>query len=139
MYRRELLRRAVQTLLVLPFGTFLVDCGAGDDVVGPATSRNPTVPGDTLPDAPARVDGDRIVYTSSLVDDHSHELAVALAALTAPPRGGIQADTTVTLQHAHRVTITEDELRRVAGGQRVQVETTRAIDHVHVFTLVKIA
>ena len=138
MDRRDFLRDATRMLLVLPFGTFLLDCGSSDN--GTTTSTNPTTPGtdSTPPDAPPKVVGANIVYTSSQTNAHSHSFSVPSADLASPPPAGVSGATTSAQLHSHNVTITQADLRGAMAGQTVKIETSNTIGHTHTFTLVRV-
>jgi hypothetical protein len=128
-------------LLVLPFGTFLVHC-SNDNNTGYGSSTNPTnptQPSDTTPpDAPPRVEGANVVYTSSQTNAHSHSFSVPSADLTSPPPAGVSGETTSAQLHSHLVTVTQAQLESVATGQSVKVETSTEIGHTHTFTFVRV-
>ena len=141
MNRREFLRGATTTMLVLPFGTFLVHCGSSDSggvVYGSAT--NPTAPpvDSTPPDAPPSVQGANVVYTSSQTQAHSHSFSVPSADLASPPAAGESGATTEAQFHSHAVTVRQADLQNVALGQSVKVETSSVAGHTHTFTFVKV-
>lgn len=140
MDRREFLRDAARMLLVLPFGTFLLECGSSDNGGGATTTTNPTQPGPdtTPPDAPPRVEGANIVYTSNQVNAHSHSFSVPSADLTSPPPSGVSGATTEAQFHSHEVVITQSDLQNAMSGQTVKVETTSVEGHTHTFTIVRV-
>lgn len=139
MNRRAFLRGATTTLAVLPFGVFLVHCSSSDN--GSATTTNPTEPttDTTPPDAPPRVEGGDVVYTSSQTSAHSHTFAVPSADLTSPPPAGLSGVTSQSDLHSHLVAISVADFQSVVAGQSVKVETTLVSGHTHTFTFVKIA
>ncbi|MBX3199597.1 MAG: twin-arginine translocation signal domain-containing protein [Labilithrix sp.] len=134
MDRRAFLKDTASALLVLAFGTSLVQCD-GD---GKSTDTNATGPDDTPPDAPPRASGSNIVYTSSVTEGHSHSFTVPRSAFESAPFGGITGLTTEAQGHQHRLTIDQEALRRVAAGDVAKVETENQAEHTHVFTIVKI-
>lgn len=138
MNRRDFLRGATRTLLVLPFGTFLVHC-SDDEESGTVVTTNPTQPGDsTPPDAPPRVDGANIVYTSSETNLHSHSFSIAAVSLASPPAAGVTGETTSAQLHSHLVSVSQSVLQSVQAGQTVKVETSSSAGHTHTFTFVRI-
>lgn len=141
MQRREFLLRTAKTLLVLPFGTFLVHCAGDDDEVTISTTpTEPTQPAEEdPPDAPPRVAGGNVIYTSSNVNLHSHTFAVAQSLVISPPSGGISGNTSEAQLHVHTLVITEEQLRQAAALQTVKVRTGDTLGHTHVFTIVKVA
>lgn len=137
MDRREFLKDAAQFLLVLPFGTFLIQCKDED---GKKTATSATDPNDDTPPARAPTSaGSNIIYSTSLTNDHSHAFTVPKAGFENAPAGGITGLTTEGDGHQHRTTIDQEALRRAADGDIVKVETETANDHTHFFTIVKIA
>ena len=141
MDRREFLRDAARMLLVLPFGTFLLECGSDNNTGGGATSTtNPTQPGPdtTPPDAPPRVVGANIVNTSDQVNAHSHSFSVPSADLTTPPPSGVSGATTEAQFHSHELVITQANLQSAMSGQTVKVQTSNVVGHIHTFTIVRV-
>jgi hypothetical protein len=128
-------------LVVLPFGTFLVQC-SNNDGAGVTSSTNPNNPapgGDTTPpDAPPRIEGDNIVYTSNQVNAHSHSFSIPSASFTSPAPAGISGATTSAQLHSHLVTVTQQTLASTAAGQSVKVETSNVAGHTHTFTFVRV-
>jgi hypothetical protein len=116
-------RGFVGALLVLPFGTFLLQCGSEKYGDNPAA-------------APQR-SGTQTVYTSSEVNEHFHTYTMQDSVLTA----GAAVDTFTTSSggHSHPLQISAAQLQSVASGQTVKVTTQSAEGHTHVFTLVKVA
>lgn len=139
MNRREFLRGATRTLLVLPFGTFLVHCGSSNDG-GYVSSTNPTQPGTdtTPPDAPPRVEGANVLYTSSQTNAHSHSFSVPSSALSSPPSTGVSGATTEAQLHSHLVGVSRSDLESVQSGQSVKIETSSVAGHTHTLTFVRI-
>jgi hypothetical protein len=139
MNRRDFLRGATTTMLVLPFGTFLVHCTSDNE--GSTTTTNPTVPptDNTPPDAPPRVEGANVVYTSNQVQAHSHSFSVPSTALATPPPAGISGATTAAQLHSHLVAVSQADLQNVLMGQSVKIATSEVAGHIHTFTFVKVA
>ena len=79
------------------------------------------------------------IYTSSTVSQHSHTFSFDDASLSAPPTDGVSGDTSVAQAHTHSVTISMAQLQQVASGSSVQVTSSDAGGHTHVFTFRKIA
>jgi hypothetical protein len=123
-------------LLVLPFGTFLVDCSSEENTA--STSTNPTLPDTTPPDAPPVVVGANIVFTSSKTNAHSHSFSIPSADFTSPPAAGITGATTAAQLHSHLLAVTEADLMNAQSGQTVKVVTTSELDHTHTFTIVRV-
>lgn len=139
MDRREFLIRGTRALLLLPLGTFLVACGSGDDGTTSYTPpTEPTPPDSTPPDAPPELQGDNVVYTSSVTDAHSHSFSIPIAALASPPEAGLSGNTTSSLAHTHTLLLTEADLRAAAVGQSVKKVTSSDLGHTHTFTIVKV-
>lgn len=141
MDRRAFLRDATRMLLVMPFGAFLVQCSDDDDG-GPAISVEPTVPppvDTTPPDAPPRVEGANVVYTSSETNAHSHSFSIPSSAFASPPLAGLSGATTEAQLHTHLLAVTQADLMNAAAGQSVKVVTTSDAGHTHTFTIVRVA
>ncbi len=142
MDRREFLSRGAGALLVLPFGLFLVRCsssdGGGTTTYTPPTQPAPTPTGNP-PAAPPSVQGQNVVYTSSVTNLHSHSFAVPSAAFSSPPAAGISGDTSLAQAHNHSLVITQADLQAAAAGQTVIKESSNTLGHTHTFTIVKVA
>jgi hypothetical protein len=137
MDRREFLIRGGSALLVLPLGTFLVRCSSSDNGVT-TSSPSPTEPDQTPPDAPPRVVGENVVYTSNQVNAHSHSFSVPTGAIANPPAAGISGNTTTAQLHEHSLVLTQADLQAASSGQTVKVSTGNTLGHTHVFTIVKV-
>jgi hypothetical protein len=132
MDRRRFLIGAGRTLLVLPFGTFLVHCSKKAE-----TDIDPNDP--TPPQAQPRMLGNNGVYTSSLDNSHSHSFTVPSSAFgDTPPIGGVVGYTSSSQNHSHSVNVTEEALRHVGDGQIAKVVTSKDLNHTHTFTFWKI-
>ena len=127
-------------LLVLPFGTFFLQCASdNEDNGGNTTTTNPTQPTDsTPPDAPPRVEGANVVYTSSQTNAHSHSFTVPANVFGSPPAGGLSGATTSAQLHSHLLTISQAQFQSANSGQTVKIETNNVAGHTHTFTLVKV-
>ena len=123
--RRRFLRGAGKALVILPFGSFLLQAcyGSSSD-------------GDT-PAAPPSTSATQVVYTSSTDDGHSHRYTVPTTAFASPTDQ--QGDTTNDDGHVHSLSITAADLQNVQLGETVTVTTSEVEGHTHVFTLVKVA
>jgi hypothetical protein len=123
-------RRAfVETLLALPVGLFLVRCGS-------STSSSS---GASEPGAQPTVTGGQAVYTSSVVQAHSHTFGIDLTAFSNPPSGGVNGSTSLNQAHIHRVSISMDQLASVQVGRSVIVTTSTDSGHNHAFMFVRVA
>jgi hypothetical protein len=120
----------LSTLLVLPFGIFLVHCSS--DASTSSSGSNP-------PAAPPTQSGGMDLYTSSTVQAHSHTFSLDDASISAPPADGVSGDSSTDQGHSHTVAISMAQLQQVSTGSSVQVTTGDAGGHTHVFTFVKIA
>jgi hypothetical protein len=138
MDRREFLQGFGKTLLVLPWGTFLLHCGGDDTTPAPSSSvvTNPAAPDPTPPDAAPQAIGPNITYTTNQVQLHSHSFTVSAAQFATPV--GASGTTTAAQAHTHDVTFTVDDFHRAANGEVVKVPTSSTLGHAHVFTLVRI-
>jgi len=123
--RRHFFRTTGKVLVLLPFGSFLLQAcyGGGSD-------------GDTPAAAPTS-SGSNVVYTSNIDDGHSHAYTIALASFATPTEQ--QGETSLSDGHTHSITIAVADLQNVTAGQSVMVTTGTSEDHTHVFTLVKVA
>src|SRR5262249_5737326 len=128
MDRRHFLSSGTKFLLVLPFGSYLLQACYG------ATS---TSTDDGEPGAPPAVVGANAVYTSSINGDHAHTFALALASFTTP--ADVHGATSVDDGHAHSVVISAADLASVQHGQTVIVTTGTSEAHTHVLSIVKVA
>ena len=135
MDRRAFLKKAGGTLLVLPFGTFLVHCASDD---GKTTENNPVQPDNAPPDAQPRMENGDIVYTSNKISRHSHGFPVPVDAFSTLPEEGVSGDTTESQGHNHALSITANALAMAANGQGVKIQTATTNGHSHTFTIIKI-
>lgn len=122
MDRRGFLIRTLRggsVLLVLPAGWALGGCSSGSS----------TTMAVQTPDAGA----DGIRFTSDTTGGHTHDFFIAMSTLEQPPSGGISGDTTVTLNHDHVVSLSQDELAAIQAGQAVSKQTTVVDGHLHTF------
>lgn len=132
MDRREFLKDAAGMILVLPFGTFLVQCGSEDKEVAP------TQPDDQPPAAAPRLENGNIVYASNKVLTHSHNFQVPTDAIQTPPEDGVVGDTTEAQGHSHSLELTQAALTMAGSGQAIKIITASAKGHAHTFTIQKI-
>ncbi len=106
MDRRRFLRLTIGTVVVLPVGRFLVQCGGYSSTS--SSSEQPAAP-------PMQV-GSQIVYTSSVSGTHSHTVSVSMAMLGQVKAGDSVAVTTgVSGGHTHVFTFVK--LSGVAEGE----------------------
>jgi hypothetical protein len=122
MDRREFLIRTLRggsVVLVLPAGWALGGCSSG----------NSTTMAVETPEAGA----DAIRFTSDTTGGHTHDFLIAMSTLEQPPSGGVSGDTTVTLNHDHIVSLSQDELAAIQAGQAVSKQTTVVDGHLHTF------
>jgi hypothetical protein len=127
MDRRHFFRTTGKALVIMPFGSFLIQAcyggGGGSDSDTPA--------------APPTTSGSNAVYTSNIDGDHSHMYTIALADFATPTEQ--HGQTTVSEGHSHSITVAVADLQNVEAGQSVMVTTGVSEDHTHVFTFVKVA
>ena len=72
------------------------------------------------------------VFTSSRILDHSHTVAIRTDSVNAPPATGVTYETSVNEDHSHQITLTQEQLRSLARGDIVAVQTTsNAVPSVH--------
>ncbi|HEY3668901.1 MAG TPA: hypothetical protein VGL19_23050 [Polyangiaceae bacterium] len=126
-------KQFLATLLVLPIGIFAVHCSSSSSGSGSGT---PTA---SDPAAPPSQSGGMDIYTSSTNSAHSHTFSLDDTALSTPPAAGVSEDSSVVQAHSHLVTISMAQLQQVASGSSVQITSSNASGHTHVFTFVKIA
>jgi hypothetical protein len=135
MDRRDFLKDAAAALLVLPLGVFLLQCG---DDKGGSTGATPTEADPTPPDAPPRVEGSNVFFTSSKTNEHSHTFTVPIAAFKAAPFGGVIGNTTPVEGHSHKLEISQEVLRRAGAGEIMKITSSKQKDHTHAFTIMKV-
>jgi hypothetical protein len=72
------------------------------------------------------------VFTSSRILDHSHTVTIRTDSVNAPPATGVTYETSVNEDHSHQITLTQEQLRSLARGDIVAVQTTsNAVPSVH--------
>jgi hypothetical protein len=76
---------------------------------------------------------------STVVNGHSHTVCVAPADLALPPAEGLTFATSDTDGHSHMMTLTQEQLKTIASGREVTVQTTTVQLHHHEFVLVTVA
>src|SRR5262249_53842828 len=82
--RREFCSLAGVTLLLIPAGLFLVRCGgSGGDATGNGPANQPSL------------NGTKLIYTSSIVGDHSHTFGIEMGAIDVPPANGVSGPSSV--------------------------------------------
>jgi hypothetical protein len=118
------------TLIAMPFGLFLVSCGS--------SSSNDTSSADGPAAAPQK-SGAQIVYTSSMVQSHSHTFGLDTSAIAMPPADGVSGATGNEGGHTHEVSISMEQLQNVGSGDSVKVTTSNVSGHTHVFTFVNVS
>jgi hypothetical protein len=112
MDRREFLVRSGAVMLILPAGWAVSGCSDDDD------------------------DGD-LLFTSSTIDGHSHQITLTMAELQSPPTSGLSRDTSSNDGHTHRVELSADDLSRINLRQTVSKETSLVNGHTHTFTFLR--
>lgn len=78
-------------------------------------------------------------FESTLEVDHTHTLLVQTSDIDQPPAGGVTYTTAMALEHTHQVTLTQVQLKTLAAGNTVTVQTTVSPlpePHSHEYTLV---
>jgi len=133
-------RDFVETLLVLPVGVFLVECGSnsysGSNGYGGSSGGSS---GSNAPAAPPAVSGSQAVYASSEVLAHHHTFGIELGYFTNPPSSGLSGETSEEGQHHHSVSVSMADLQSVETGNSVTVTTGTTAGHSHVFTFTKVS
>lgn len=122
-------RSFVESLVLLPFGVFLVRCSSSDGSSGTGDA----------PAAAPRLSGTSAVYSSSSVSGHFHTFSVALADFSSPPSAGVSGQTSSESGHVHVVSVSAADLQSVQAGSSVRVVTSSSAGHDHVFTFVKVS
>ena len=87
---------------------------------------------DNTPAAPAN----SFSVTSSLVAGHTHNVAILLADLAAPPAGGVTY-TSDGATHVHQITLTQQQLADINSGGSDSVTSTDVSNHTHEWTIKK--
>jgi hypothetical protein len=128
MNRREFVNLTTGAVIALGGSFFLVSCG----------NDNGT-PSADAPAAPPQQSGTQIIYTTSLVDAHSHTFGIDTSAFTSPPTAGVMGSTSNDAGHMHTVAVSMADLQNVGAGQTIKVTTGSDSGHMHVLTLVKLA
>ncbi len=80
---------------------------------------------------------DTQVFTSSLVNDHTHVVTMSKSEIQSPPAAGITLTTSANQNHTHTLAMTRDELTTVNGGTTVSVLTSTDQGHNHSFMISK--
>ncbi len=106
----------------------MVRCGGG---VSDQTANRPT-------NQPSQ-NGTKLIYTSSVVGDHSHTFGNEMAAIDMPPAGEVNGPSNVVENHSHSVVVSSAQLSSISTGQTVEVTTGTADGHTHLFTFLKLA
>jgi len=128
MQRRQFCKLAGGALVLIPAGLFLVRCGGGtSDQTGNGPTNQPTQ------------NGTRVVYTSSVVGDHSHTFGIEMTAIDMPPANGVSGSSSVVESHSHSVVVSSAQLSGIKAGQTVVVTTGTAGGHTHLFSFLKLA
>lgn len=122
--RREFLRHATVTLLLVPLGA--AACSGDNGTSASAVTGTSDAGG-----------CDGVGATSTVVAGHAHTVCVTAAALSSPPAGGMTFTTSLSVDHQHTVSLTQAQLRILAAGGEVTVETSVVLSHSHEFMLVK--
>lgn len=128
MNRREFVNLTTGAVIALGGSLFLVSCG----------NDNGTPSADS-PAAPPQQSGTQIIYTTNLVEAHSHTFGIDTSAFTTPPTAGVMGSTSNDSGHMHTVAVSMTELQNVGAGQTIKVTTGSDSGHTHVLTLVKLA
>ena len=127
MQRREFCRLAGGTLLLIPAGLFLVRrAAAASGAIGTGTTNQPIR------------DGSKLIYTSSVVGNHSHTFGIEMDAIDKPPTAGVSGSSSVVENHSHSVVVSSAQLSSIKAGQTLEVRTGSAGGHSHVFTFLKL-
>src|SRR5215469_8860851 len=115
MERRQFCKLAAGALVLIPAGLFLVRCGGGGS---DQTANGPT-------NQPSQ-NGTKLIFTSSVVEDHSHTFGIEMAAIDTPPANGVSGPSSVVENHSHGVVVSSAQLSNISAGQTVQVTSGTA-------------
>jgi hypothetical protein len=124
--RRQFCKLVGGALVAIPAGLFLVRCGGSNQ-----TANGPT-------NQPSQ-DGTRLIFTSSVVGDHSHTFGIETAAIDTPPANGVNGPSSVVESHSHSVVVSSAQLSSIDAGETVQVTSGTTDGHTHLFTFLKLA
>jgi hypothetical protein len=117
--RRQLLTRGTTMLLMIP-------------IINACSSNNAS----SGADAGATCSG--IDSTSTVTDDHSHQICVATSDLTSPPTAGVTYTSTNVGNHTHTVALTQAQLQMIESGTAVgPITSSTAEGHTHDWTIMK--
>jgi hypothetical protein len=76
--------------------------------------------------------------TSTVVDDHMHDICVPTTDLTSPPAAGVTYTSTNVGSHTHTVALTQAQLQMINTGTAVGPITSSTSDgHTHDWTIMK--
>ncbi|HLK88558.1 MAG TPA: hypothetical protein VKZ18_01615 [Polyangia bacterium] len=128
MIRREFVKLTAGSVVALGGSLFFVSCGGSTSAAGADD-----------PGAPPQQSGTQIVYTSSVVQSHTHTFGIEMSAFASPPAAGVSGATSDDGAHTHSVAVSMADLQSVGDGQTIKVTTGVAAGHTHVLTLVKLA
>src|SRR5262245_3282083 len=110
MERREFLSLFGWTVVVLPVGTFLVHCGDDEN----------TSPNGDQPAAPPQRVGSDVIFSTNIVENHSHTFGIPVADFQSLPSEGVNGRTSTSQAHSHEVSIGQSDLERANQGSSVQ-------------------
>ena len=128
MERRQFCKLVGGALVLIPAGLFLVRCGGS---AGDQTANGPT-------NQPSQ-NGTKLIFTSSVVEGHSHTFGIEMAAIDTPPANGVNGPSSVVENHSHSVVVSSAQLSSISAGQTVQVTSGTADGHAHLFTFLRLA
>jgi hypothetical protein len=77
-------------------------------------------------------------FTSTSSQIHTHEITVLKNEIENPPTSGMTRATSLVNSHQHSFSMSQDQLRSVKNGDRLDIETgVGPGDHSHTFTIQK--
>jgi len=117
MFKMSGTRVLAIALLLVVFGVLQMSCSKSSNPAAPHTS-------------------DFKVFTSTVVNGHSHTITIQKSELETPPVGGISRQTSVALYHSHSFAMTQAQLTAALTGP-VVITTGITNDHTHDFTIQK--
>jgi hypothetical protein len=117
------------TLVALP-GLFLVSCSSKSDDT-PQQSTDPAMP-------PAR-NGTDVTFYGSMSEGHTHTVVLPDSALAMTTEFKMASSKDPGDMHLHLVTLSPDDLAKLAAGNTVKVLSSVDNGHLHYYTFMQVA
>jgi len=130
--RREFLLNAGRLVVALPVGVSLlgaIGCGNQSGQADACSNAGRLTAA-----------GAGLTFTSSCDFDHTHDFALMLTELSAPPAAGITRDTSEVEEdhHLHSVALTAAELAQIQSGMTVMKTSSSSLNHTHTYAFKKV-